>query len=104
MATPVSWRGLLATGVVSFAAVSYYQVVHTEKISSSGIVKTTGKAMLGGSWSLISTKTGDFVTEKSYDVPTILYFGFAHCPDICPSELRKLSKALDQVRALQCEK
>jgi len=50
--------------------------------------------MLGGSWSLISTKTGDFVTEKSYTSPTIIYFGFAHCPDICPSELRKLSKAL----------
>ena len=35
--------------------------------------------------------------EEDYSGYTILYFGFAHCPDICPSELRKLSKVLESL-------
>ena len=27
----------------------------------------------------------------------LLYFGFAHCPDICPSELVKIGKIADEV-------
>ena len=38
------------------------------------------------------------MSDKSYSSTyTILYFGFAHCPDICPSELRKLSKVLESL-------
>jgi protein SCO1 len=30
-------------------------------------------------------------------VPTFLYFGYTHCPDVCPTALNDLSLALDQL-------
>lgn len=47
----------------------------------------------------MDTETGKFVTEESYKGKwCVLYFGFAHCPDICPSELRKLSGVLEDCK------
>lgn len=38
------------------------------------------------------------VTDASYRGKfTLLYFGFSHCPDICPSELVKVGKVMKQL-------
>ena len=100
MKTPVSWAGLAFAGVLSFGAATYYQMQHDQKsMQTMSKVVTTGKPNLGGAWTLIESSTGKFVTNKAYeDQYTILYFGFAHCPDICPSELRKLSTVIDALK------
>lgn len=33
---------------------------------------------------------------------TLLYFGFTHCPDICPTELKKMEEALNIYGPLAC--
>ncbi|MGA9854914.1 MAG: SCO family protein [Gammaproteobacteria bacterium] len=51
---------------------------------------------------------GQTVTQKDYlGKPVILYFGYTHCPDVCPTTLADLATALrqlgpvaDQVRVL----
>ncbi|PTY36584.1 cytochrome c oxidase assembly protein [Saccharospirillum sp. MSK14-1] len=45
---------------------------------------------------------GDAVTESDYiGQPTLLFFGFTNCPDICPGTLASLSRAIDRLQADQ---
>ena len=41
---------------------------------------------------------GETVTAETYEGQvTVLYFGFTHCPDICPLTLARFSQALEQM-------
>ena len=56
---------------------------------------TAGKPAIGGEWSLIDLD-GNLVTNRTFEGKwTLLYFGFARCPDICPSEMVKVGKVMD---------
>lgn len=50
---------------------------------------------IGGPISLIS-HTGERVTEEAYKgTPTLIYFGFTFCPDICPGTLVAVNRAYE---------
>jgi protein SCO1/2 len=59
---------------------------------------TGGKPAIGGDWTLVDMN-GNLVTQKSFEGKwTLLYFGFARCPDICPSEMVKMGKLLEDLK------
>ncbi|MBM3568724.1 MAG: SCO family protein [Alphaproteobacteria bacterium] len=54
-----------------------------------------GEALIGGAFEL-TDHTGRRVTDQSYrGRPMVLFFGFTHCPDVCPTELAAIAGALD---------
>jgi protein SCO1/2 len=58
-------------------------------------VQTSGKALIGGPFTLVD-QTGKTVTDQDFRGRYMLvFFGFTHCPDICPAELQVMSAALD---------
>jgi len=58
-------------------------------------VVTTGKALVGGPFELVG-KEGKTVTDKDFRGRHMLvFFGFTHCPDICPAELQVMAAALE---------
>lgn len=60
-------------------------------------VQTSGKALVGGPFKLID-QSGKDVTDRDFRGRHMLvFFGFTHCPDICPAELQVMSAALDQL-------
>lgn len=58
---------------------------------------TSGKALIGGPFTL-TDHTGKRVTEKDFlGRYTLLFFGYTHCPDICPSALQVIAAALEKL-------
>jgi protein SCO1/2 len=55
-------------------------------------------SITGSSFSLTDINNNQ-ITEKSFQGPiTALFFGFTHCPDICPMTLNKLSIILERLK------
>jgi protein SCO1/2 len=63
-----------------------------ERLNSSG---TSGTPSLGGPFALTTHLGTQFDSEKdSAGKYQLVYFGFTHCPDICPEELDKMTKVM----------
>jgi protein SCO1/2 len=58
-------------------------------------VVTTGKALVGGPFTLVG-ENGKTVTDRDFRGRHMLvFFGFTHCPDICPAELQVMAASLE---------
>mmetsp|Transcript_27291 Transcript_27291/g.60138 ORF Transcript_27291/g.60138 Transcript_27291/m.60138 type:complete len:314 (+) Transcript_27291:90-1031(+) len=96
---PVSWPSLFMVGIAAASVVAYYNIERERRLESAmGRVVSTGKPAIGGPWSLVDLD-GKLVTNASFRGKwLLLYFGFARCPDICPSEMLKLARVIDQLK------
>jgi protein SCO1 len=60
-------------------------------------VQSSGAALIGGPFSLVGGD-GKPVTDRDFRGRYMLiFFGFTHCPDICPAELQVITQALEQL-------
>ncbi|KAJ4980204.1 hypothetical protein NE237_010984 [Protea cynaroides] len=102
---PVSWLSFLLLVTTGAGLIFYYDKEkkrHIEEINNaSTAVKqgpSVGKAAIGGPFKLVN-HDGKSVTDKDFlGKWTLIYFGFTHCPDICPEELLKLAAAIDKIK------
>jgi len=59
-----------------------------------GVRGVTAPAAIGGPFQL-TDQAGESVTEKTLQGrPTLVFFGFTHCPDVCPTSLFEISEVL----------
>jgi protein SCO1/2 len=60
-------------------------------------VQSSGAALIGGPFALLGAD-GKPVTDRDFRGRYMLiFFGFTHCPDICPAELQVIAQALEQL-------
>lgn len=84
----------MAIGSVFTAAMLHFKREKELKIEKDR-TRSLGKANLGGEWELVD-HTGQLRKSTDYRGQwLLLYFGFTHCPDVCPDEIEKMCKAVD---------
>ncbi|PIA48540.1 hypothetical protein AQUCO_01400851v1 [Aquilegia coerulea] len=102
---PVSWLSFLFLITTGAGLLYYYdkeKKKHIEEINNAATAvkqgPSVGKAAIGGPFNLVN-HNGKSVTEQDFRGKwTLVYFGFTHCPDICPDELLKLAAAIDKIK------
>ncbi|MGY8668893.1 SCO family protein [Bradyrhizobium sp. UFLA05-109] len=59
-----------------------------------GVGKVAQPAAIGGPFAL-TDQNGKTVTDKNLKgKPTLIFFGYTHCPDVCPTSLFEISEVL----------
>jgi len=93
-------RGRLLTVIVAgflIGALGGAAALILTRGASNPNVTTTGKALIGGPFALVD-QHGKKVTDRDFRGRYMLiFFGFTHCPDICPAELQVISASLDDL-------
>lgn len=90
---PITWRHFLATATLGGALTAAFKYMELRLADEK--FRNVGKAALGGPFELVD-QDGEVKTDADYRGEwLLLYFGFTHCPDICPNELNKITAVIE---------
>lgn len=95
----LTWKSVIVTFIFGSALLILMWKLKREKLESQRRQRKQqiGKMAIGGPFELVdqngkTVKNTDFLGDWM-----LLYFGFTHCPDICPEEMDKMGEVIDLV-------
>jgi protein SCO1/2 len=68
-----------------------------ERARIAEAAKGVGRPKVGGPFNLVDQYGKEFTEQNLKGRYALVYFGFSHCPDICPEELDKMARMIDIV-------
>lgn len=90
---------IIGLALLALAGVWWRQASAPVSETANAPVRQSGMATIGGPFSL-TDHHGNRVTEAVLAGRlTLVYFGYASCPDVCPTELQNMGAALDLLAA-----
>ncbi|XP_067089606.1 protein SCO1 homolog, mitochondrial [Osmerus mordax] len=100
---PVTWKSLAITFALGGAllAVMKYFKKEKEELIEKERTKSIGKPALGGPFSLVDHNNKPCKSDDFLGQWVLIYFGFTHCPDICPDEIEKMIEVVDEIDGIQ---
>ncbi|KXL43509.1 hypothetical protein M433DRAFT_5622 [Acidomyces richmondensis BFW] len=97
---PFSWQAGLLFIVAGVGLTIYFRYekarIARERIAQAN--KGIGRPLVGGPFHLVDHNGNDFTEQNMKGKYSLVYFGFTHCPDICPEELDKMAGMIDRVK------
>ncbi|XKL67720.1 hypothetical protein PGB90_003211 [Kerria lacca] len=93
----ITWRSFIITTVFTGGLVYWVNLLREEKQKRENIERNRriGKAAIGGPFELVDSDNTLRTSESFKGEWLLIYFGFTHCPDICPDEIEKMVKTVD---------
>src|SRR5579862_3670086 len=70
---------------------------------AKGVAGSPLAAAIGGKFSLVDQNGKPFTDADLKGKWQLVFFGYTHCPDVCPTALNDLSLALDKLGAKKSE-
>lgn len=98
-----AWKAVVVLFVAG-GAFTWWFTQEKEKLRIQKEVESKrgmGKPLIGGNFTLADTNNEPFTQENLKNDNkkfSIIYFGFTHCPDVCPDELDKLGEMLEMLK------
>lgn len=93
--------GALCVLTVWYGSKSAKKRYFGEEGSARVSVESRGRPALGGPFVLVNTQGKPVSQAEFLGSWAFFYFGFTHCPEICPVELNRMSHVVDAVRAVR---
>jgi protein SCO1/2 len=82
--------GVFLGGLLLFAGITFF-------VGGGGVITQVTSSAIGGPFKLVD-QDGKPVTEQVLKGrPTLIFFGFTHCPDVCPTALFEMSEILGKL-------
>lgn len=97
---PFSWQAgvlFLAAGI-GLTIYFRYEKARMARARIAEANKGIGKPLVGGPFRLTTMDGQTFTEQDLKGKYSLIYFGFTHCPDICPEELDKMAGMIDRVK------
>ncbi|KAI1114083.1 SCO1/SenC-domain-containing protein [Nemania sp. NC0429] len=98
---PFSWKAGALFVLAGAGLVWYFEAekkrMHRRRVAEA--TKGVGKPKVGGDFNLVDHEGRPFGSADLKGRYSLVYFGFTHCPDICPEELDKMAQMFDVVEA-----
>lgn len=97
---PFSWKAALLFVLTGAGMIIYFRVekARLERKRITEMSKGVGRPKVGGPFVLKDLDGKEFTAEDLKGKYSFVYFGFTHCPDICPDELDKMAMIIDKVK------